>query len=114
VFEENRKNRPVTYLTPYLLLVKQGPFGMINPGIQGGLQGFFGGIGFRHAFRNADAVIVNFGVQKGIFKMGYSHDLTLNGLPNSWGAHEISLILNFDELYDRSKPNYNDCFRFFR
>jgi type IX secretion system PorP/SprF family membrane protein len=114
VYKQNRKNRPVTYVSPYLLLVRQGPFGMINVGAQGGMQGFFGGLGFRHAFRNSDAVIVNFGIQKGIFKIGYSHDITVNGLPNSWGAHELSLLLNFDELYDRSKPNYNDCFRFFR
>ncbi len=114
VFEQNRKNSPVTYLSPYLLVVRQGPFGMINTGLQGGMKGFFGGIGFRHAFRNSDAVIANFGVQKGIFKIGYSHDIAINGLPNSWGAHELSLLLNFDELYDRSKPKYNDCFRFFR
>ncbi len=114
VFRQNRKKRPTAYLTPNILVVKQGPFGMVNLGVQGGMNGLFGGVGFRHAFRNADAVIVNVGMQKGIFKMGYSHDLTVNGLPNSWGAHEISLLLNFDELYDHSKPKYNDCFRFFR
>ena len=114
VLEENRKNQASTYVSPYILVVSQGPFRMVNIGAQGGMNGFFGGLGFRHAFRNADAVIVNFGVQKGLFKVGYSHDVAINGLPNSWGSHELSLLLNFDELYDRSKPNYNDCFRFFR
>jgi type IX secretion system PorP/SprF family membrane protein len=114
VYRQNRKKRPTAYLTPNLLVLKQGPFGMINVGLQGGMNNLFGGIGFRHAFKNPDAIIINFGMQKGIFKMGYSHDLTINGLPGSWGSHEVSLLLNFDELYDRTKPKYNDCFRFFR
>jgi type IX secretion system PorP/SprF family membrane protein len=114
VLRENRKRKPVAYLTPNILVVSQGPFGMVNIGMQGGINGFFAGLGFRHAFRNADAILMNVGWQKGILKVGYSHDITINGLPNSWGAHEISVLLNFDELYDRNKPKYNDCFRFFR
>ena len=114
VYRQNRKKKPTSYLTPNILIIKQGPFGMINLGVQGGMNGLFGGIAFRHAFRNPDAVIVNVGMQKGIFKMGYSHDITINGLPSTFGSHEVSLLLNFDELYDRTKPKYNDCFRFFR
>ena len=114
VLEENRKNQSVTYVSPYILLLSQGPYRMLNVGAQAGINGFFGGIGFRHAFRNSDAVVVNFGVKKGIFKVGYSHDTAINGLPNSWGAHELSLLLNFDDLCNNSKPNYNDCFKFFR
>ncbi len=114
VYRQNRKNKPTAYLTPNILIAKQGPFGMVNLGVQGGINGLFGGIGFRHAFRNSDAILVNFGMQKGIFKMGYSHDITVNGLPSTFGSHEVSLLLNFDELIDHSKPKYNDCFRFFR
>lgn len=114
VLKENRKHKATAYITPNILFVKQGRFGMINASVQGGLNNLFGGIGFRHALRNSDAVLINVGMQKGIFKIGYSHDITINGLPNSWGAHELSVVLNFDELYDRRKPNYLDCFRFFR
>jgi type IX secretion system PorP/SprF family membrane protein len=114
VLRENRKKRAVTYITPNLLFLSQGPFKMLNIGVQGGMNGLFGGLGFRHAFRNPDAVLVNVGWQKGIFKIGYSHDITINGLPTTFGSHELSVLLNFDELVDHSKPKYNDCFRFFR
>lgn len=114
VYGQNKRKKATTYLTPNILVVRQGPFGMINAGVQGGMNGLFGGVAFRHAFRNSDAVILNVGLQKGIFKVGYSHDVTVNRLSNSWGAHELSLLLNFDELYDRSKPDYNDCFKLFR
>jgi type IX secretion system PorP/SprF family membrane protein len=110
----NNKKKVTSFITPNLLIAKQGPFTQINIGAQGGLGSVFGGLGFRHTIRNSDAVLVNAGVKKGIFKINYSHDLTVNGLANSFGAHELSVILNFDELYDRSKPNYLDCFRFMR
>jgi type IX secretion system PorP/SprF family membrane protein len=114
VYRQNRKNKPTAYLTPNILIASQGPFSMVNLGVQGGMNGFFGGLGFRHAIRNPDAVLVTVGMQKGVFKMGYSHDLTINGLPNSFGSHEVSLLFNFEELYDRKKPKHLDCFSFFR
>jgi type IX secretion system PorP/SprF family membrane protein len=113
VLSESRK-RVTSYITPNLLIAHQGPFTQINVGAQAGVGALFGGLGFRHTIRNSDAIIANIGVKKGIFKFGYSHDITVNGLTSSFGAHEISIVLNFDENFDRSKPNYLDCFNFMR
>lgn len=103
-----------TFLSPNILVVKQGPYAQVNLGAYAGFGTVFAGAWYRHTSRNSDALIGQVGFEKGIFKVGYSHDFTINGLPNTWGAHEISLVFNFDALYDRSKPDYNDCFKIFR
>jgi type IX secretion system PorP/SprF family membrane protein len=114
VLSKNNKKRTTSFITPNLLIARQGNFMQINIGAQAGMGAVFGGLGFRHTFRNSDAILVNAGVKKGIMKFCYSHDITINGLPGSFGAHEVSLILNFDELIDHSKVNYSDCFNFMR
>ena len=114
VLSESNKKRVRSFITPNLLIARQGPFSQINIGAQAGMGAIFGGVGFRHTFRNSDAVLLNVGVKKGITKICYSHDITVNGLPGSFGAHEVSVVLNFDDLTDHSKVNYSDCFNFMR
>lgn len=114
-----RNNRQASsFISPNLLYIQQGDFGQVNAGAYAGVGNFFGGLWYRHAFTNPDAVILLVGVQKGVFKFGYSYDITVSQLDNTGGAHEISLILNFDNsenFKNRMKANqYNDCFQFFR
>jgi type IX secretion system PorP/SprF family membrane protein len=108
------KRKSTTFISPNILFVKQGPFAQVNVGANVGFGSIFAGAWYRNTFRNSDAIIAQVGFQKGIFKVGYSHDITINGLPNTWGAHELTMVFNFDALYDRSKPDYNDCFKIFR
>jgi type IX secretion system PorP/SprF family membrane protein len=114
VLSRGKRNSVASFVTPNILIAKQGPFTQINIGAQAGMGAVFAGLGFRHTIRNSDAVIVNLGVKKGVFKMGYSHDITVNGLLGSFGAHEISVVLNFDEMNNAKKPKYVDCFNFMR
>lgn len=120
VVKEGNKRRPTSFISPNILFAKQGDQGQINAGAyyNHGLV-FFGGW-FRYAFRNADAVIGMVGFQRDILKIGYSYDFTVgNSLARSTGgAHEITLVLNFDNSESvRSKrraERYNDCFQIFR
>ncbi len=99
-------------LSPNIIFVNQGTFRQINLGLHGGLGPVFGGIAYRHAWTNPDAIILSIGFRSGLVRFGYSYDITVSSLSvNSGGAHELGLnfILNYD------KPvNYDDCFGLFR
>lgn len=115
---EGNNRQAEAFISPNLLYIQQGDFGQVNGGAYLGLGNFFGGLWYRHAFTNPDAVIVLLGVQKGVFKFGYSYDITVSSLDQTGGAHEISMILNFENseaFKNRRRSNqYNDCFQFFR
>jgi len=108
------------FVSPNVLLIRQGDFGQVNGGAYFGLGMFFAGVWYRHAFGNQDAVISLFGVKKDLLKIGYSYDATISKLSaiNPGGTHEISIILNFDESESvkrqRRAGRYNDCFQLFR
>jgi type IX secretion system PorP/SprF family membrane protein len=117
---EGNKGNPGSFISPNILLIRQANFGQINAGAYGGMGAFFAGAWYRHAWSNPDALILLGGVRYGILKIGYSYDLTLSRLASapSGGAHEISVILNFEysEAYKQKLRNdrYNDCFQMFR
>ena len=109
------------FVSPNILFLRQGTQGQVNTGAYVGWKSVFGGLWYRHAFTNADAVIAMFGYQYDLVKVGYSYDLTVSALNRpdpTGGAHEISVVLNFDnsEAVKRQRRNnrYNDCFRFLR
>ncbi len=92
-----------TYISPNILYQQQGSFNQINLGmyllhspIIGGLwyRGSFGG---KSGFISSDSFIALIGLQKGIFKFGYSYDVTVSKLSNaSGGSHELSFGLQFE------------------
>jgi type IX secretion system PorP/SprF family membrane protein len=118
--QEGNKRRAGSFISPNLLVIRQANFGQVNVGAYGGLGAFFLGTWYRHAWSNPDALIFLGGVRYGIFKIGYSYDLTLSRLAAapSGGSHELSLILNFEqsELFKKQQRNrrFNDCFQLFR
>lgn len=113
----NKRNKlkTKTFLSPNILFTKQRMFHQLTFGayIQYGI--FLGGVWFRHTFSNADAVIWMVGIQKGVFKLAYSYDLTVSALGmQAGGAHEISLMLNFENKKEKHRNRYNDCLGIFR
>lgn len=109
---EGNNRRAASFISPNLMFIRQGDFGQINGGALANIDALFGGLWYRHAFTNPDAVIVLLGVQKDIFKIGYSYDITVGSLSGQTnGSHEISLTINFDR---GKRVDYNDCFQLFR
>lgn len=107
-----------TYLSPNILYTRQGQFSQLNAGFYGQLGLVFAGAWYRHTSYNPDAVIGLVGVQYGVLKVGYSYDLTISDAAGFGGAHEISLILNFDRSEAaqarRRADRYSDCLKMFR
>ena len=110
----NRKNAhtPV-FFSPNALFVQQNSFKQLMVGAILGVGVFYGGLSYRSAFQNADAVIFLTGLKKGVFKFGYSYDAPVSGLKKSGGTHELALVLNFhDSGKIQSKKNpkhFSEC-----
>jgi len=112
--DRNNNRSMSSFLSPNIMVIRQGDFGQINLGSYVGLKKFYGGVWYRHAWSNPDAFIFLVGFQQDKFKIGYSFDLRLPGelnLGNTGGTHEVSLIL---DLEDPRKSNINDCFQMLR
>ena len=90
-----------TSISPNILYQQQQNFRQLNLGLyvtKGALVGGFW-------YRNNDALIILIGVQQGVFKAGYSYDVTVSKLTNaSAGSHEISIGMNF--YCKKPKPKY--------
>lgn len=81
-----------TYISPNFLYQKQRDFQQYNVGFYIAKAPLVGGLWYR----GADSFIALVGLQQGIFKFGYSYDVTTSKLYNaSAGSHEISLGLQF-------------------
>ncbi len=107
------------FVSPNVMYVRQGEFQQVNAGAYVSASNVFGGAWYRHTFGNPDALIMLIGMQKYIFKVGYSYDVTLSSLSaQSNGAHEISIAINFDNDPKIRKKmrarRYIDCFQIFR
>jgi len=77
-----------TYISPNVLYQKQRDFQQLNVGIYVAKAPLVGGLWYR----TSDAFIALIGLQQGIFKFGYSYDLTVSKLASaSGGSHELSL-----------------------
>ncbi len=92
-----RSSQPGFTISPNILYQQQGDFRQLNVGTYFTLAPFVGGLWYRHAFENPDAVIVLLGLQYNNLKFGYSYDYTVSSLAiASGGAHEISAGWLFD------------------
>lgn len=117
---EGNKHTMASFVSPNFLFVSQGPYQQLNVGAYLGVGPIFAGGWFRHTIdQNADAAIVLIGFKQGIFKLGYTYDLTVSGLSGiSGGTHEMtmSFLLDQDENLRKKhkRPNTAECPRFFR
>jgi len=107
---KGNKRKPASFISPNILIVRQGDFGQINAGANLGYGSIFIGGWYRHGFENPDAVIGVVGIEEGVFKIGYSYDFTVSQLGTTGGSHEISLRFRPKE----PKQDFNDCFQLFR
>lgn len=99
-------------ISPNIIYHNQGGFQDLNYGVYLDWSPFIVGTWFRQAltFKNADAFIFMVGIQQGMFKVGYSYDLTVSSLSNvSGGAHEITLGLQLPCPEKRKKVKSIDC-----
>lgn len=116
------KSRTSAFISPNLLLARQGDFTQLNLGAYAGFGQFFGGLWFRHTFGNPDAAIFALGFREGALRIAYSYDLTVSQLASvpggGGGAHEVSLTVNLGDSERvkkrRAANRWNDCFNMFR
>ncbi|MCX6291431.1 MAG: type IX secretion system membrane protein PorP/SprF [Bacteroidetes bacterium] len=81
-----------TYISPNVLYQLQRDFQQLNIGIYVAKPPLVGGLWYR----NKDSFIALIGLQQGMFKFGYSYDLTVSKLANaSAGSHELSFSTVF-------------------
>jgi type IX secretion system PorP/SprF family membrane protein len=114
VLKKARRNRPSTFVTPSVMVVKQSDFGQIVGGAYAGFGPIFGGLWYRHAWTNSESAIFNIGFRQDYVKIGYSYDFPVGGLAGrSGGSHEVSLTVNLDPYAGRRK-DLTDCFQMFR
>lgn len=97
-----------TYISPNVLYQLQRDFEQLNLGVYVAKAPLVGGLWYRGYFKgdkfiNGDSFIALIGIQQGIFKLGYSYDVTVSKLAGaSAGSHEISMGLQF-QCHPRKK-----------
>ncbi len=80
-------------ISPNILYQQQQDFRQLNLGLYVTKGAIVGGLWYR----NQDAFIALIGFQQGLFKFGYSYDVTVSKLSNATaGSHEISFQLQFE------------------
>jgi type IX secretion system PorP/SprF family membrane protein len=107
---DNRGRRAFT--APNFQYIKQGVFSQLNIGTIFRYYLVGTGIWYRHTSSNPDALIFMMEGRYDKFRITYTYDMTLSRLARTGGAHEISIIMNFDNQQKGSR--YNDCFNMFR
>lgn len=95
-----------TTVSPNILYQQQQDFRQLNLGIYVTKGSLVGGLWYR----NQDSFILLVGFTHGVFKAGYSYDVTVSKLTNATaGSHEISLGMNFGCKKPRPKYRPSTC-----
>ena len=110
VVKEASYNSPGTVLSPNIIFQYQKPFNTLNVGMYASHGVFSGGLWYRYSGINRnpqgtwDSFAVLAGVQQGVFRFGYSYDITVSSLRSvTAGSHEISVAFLFPENKKISK-----------
>ena len=97
---KTRFNDPAK-ISPNILFQQQQDFRQLNLGVYITKGALVGGLWYR----NSDSFIMLIGFQHGVFKAGYSYDITISKLTNATaGSHEISIGMNF--YCKKPRPKY--------
>lgn len=109
------KTSSMAFISPNIMFIKQGEFYQLNIGAFANFGAFFTGVWYRDTFANPDAVILMMGYRVKVVKIGYSYDVTISELSgNTGGAHELSVVVNFDTRKRRRAKNYLNCLKLFQ
>lgn len=103
-YRPNSSNRDEgTWISPNILYQQQASFNQLNMGLYVLKSPLVGGLWYRgnfgkNSFISSESFVALLGVQKGMFKFGYSYDVTISKLTNNAtaGSHEISFGLQFE------------------
>lgn len=103
---------PATVISPNLIYMSQGPSNQLNVGAYVHKGPIVGGLWFRAVQQyqtrtstatGLESMIFLLGLQQGVFRFGYSYDMTTSALKAAaLGSHEISLGIQL-EPYDRGR-----------
>ena len=111
--QKSSRRRAGSFVTPSLLLAKQGDFVQVVSGAYAGFGPIFSGLWYRQSGSNPESIIFTIGFKQDFYKIGYSYDFPIGGLGNkSGGTHEISAVFNLDPY--KKKFDINDCYKMFR
>jgi len=95
-----------TYISPNIIYMQQQDFTHLNLGMYVIKGPIVGGLWYRAQ----DALIALVGFQQGIYKFGYSYDITLSKLGNvSAGSHELSCSIQFKCKPVKKKFTVGNC-----
>jgi type IX secretion system PorP/SprF family membrane protein len=111
--KEGNRRHPKSFLTPSLMVAKQGDFLQAVVGAYGGFGPLFTGLWYRQTPSNSESVIFTLGFKQESFKIGYSYDFPVGVLGGkTGGSHELSFTINLDP--NPRKYDLNDCYQMFR
>ncbi len=108
-----------SFISPNIMYTSQSGHGQIMAGAYAGLGKVFAGGWYRATFENPDAAVVMAGLRHGVFRIGYSYDITVSQLGNAatGGTHEVSLTISFEDSSrfqaKKQRERYSDCFKMF-
>jgi len=113
-FDPSNKREEGSFISPSVMLLKQGGFHQMNIGSYGSFRNLLLGFWYRTTFNNSDAVIFTAGAKLEDVKLQYSYDYTISDIGIiTGGTHEISLKMALESL-GPEKSKYNDCLSLFR
>ncbi len=92
-------------LSPNLIVQRQSGFLRFNYGMYFNIEPIITGLWFRHNMKHPNSLIFMVGLKQVNYSIGYSYDYSLSGFSGpANGAHEISVLLNFN--CTDPKPRY--------
>ncbi len=105
---ENRFGQEILQLSPNLIFLQQGIYQQINYGMEVVFRSLLAGIWVRQDLLfSYGTAIFSVGYARDKFRFRYSYDTQLSApdlyIP-SMGAHEISLVIIFENLHKSTKP----------
>jgi type IX secretion system PorP/SprF family membrane protein len=110
---ERRLGREVLQLSPHIVFMQQDIYQQLNYGLEVLFKNILGGVWFRQdLFFSYGTLIFSAGYGTDHFRVRYSYDAKLSApdlhIPNM-GAHEISLVIIFENLDKSTKHRAIKC-----